>query len=494
MTAEDQTTIRRHRPRWRIRRPILSVLLSCLLAATLLWASLLVPRTFVATGTWSGNSDPLLAQIDHPPLHQLAANLLKQRDANDPAITLSPLPGQVPGLCVTARAASAVMAVDRVDEWLAQRAIQLTGQLQQQLTDLKDQQQTFITEQQSKYNALDEQIQAAQALMTVANLPTHEVLAVQLAQAQRKLSDLTAEQAVYLGANRTLKGLQSRKQLLEQDLAMHQQRYGRSDDDPAVLLVKDQLEKLNVRIKVISEASRLDEQADAKLAKVSGEIDATQQDITRLRSLQLQRVEQTQAAKVLGDLVPQRQALGNVIDYHQHQLNLINEALTGKVAWGHIQQASPSQTLVIWPTFGHIALLAILGAMLCWGLLQVFFRWADRTLDHGMLLDECLALPVLGQVIFPRRVSVFSWLCRLTVYPVATVCVLVLLGASLAAAYVNLQAPQSHAGLWQMFTSPVEVQRIWYRQFLPPAPIPRTLPVVIELPSRQIDQLSDKSS
>tara|TARA_B100000683_G_scaffold270202_1_gene308664 strand:+ start:46 stop:1224 length:1179 start_codon:yes stop_codon:yes gene_type:complete len=386
------------------------------------------------------------------------------------------------------------LAVDQVDEWLAQRAAHLTVQLADQLNMLSKQHRTQINQLTQQHDQLTTQIASAQSLIAVTDLPTHEQLAVQLSQTQQKLDQLNRQQAVYLGANRTLKGLLSRKKLLEQDLAMHTDRYGRGEDDPSVVLVKDQLAKLNVRIDVISQASKLDADADAKLAKVSGEIDTHKETMTVLRGKQQQLVEQSKAADTLGKLAPQLQTLNKQLSDHRQQLSLISEVLTGQIAWGHIQQASIDQSHVIWPTLGHIIFFAILGAVLCWGLLQLWFRHADRTMDHGMATEQSLAMPILGQVTFERRRHWLTGLCRLTVYPLVSIAVVLMLCVSLAAAYVNLHQPKDSTRLLELLASPASLQSLWQSRPMRHALPRRVLPVVIELPDQPVKQLSDKSS
>lgn len=494
MTAHQQTKSSRLKPLWRVRRPVLSVMVTALFAAAMLWSSLLVPRTFQATGSWVGNPDSRLTQIDHPPLLKIAEDVLKQSHLETPHITVMTIANASSRLLVTARANSARLAIDRVDEWLAQRAAHLTEQLATQLNRLTEQHQLQITMLITQRTQLTEQITAAQSLMTDSKLPTHEALAIELSNAQQKLDELNRQQAVYLGANRTLKGLLSRKQLLEQDLAMHQQRYGRDDDDPAVKLVKDQLAKLNVRIEVISEASKHDVDANAKLAKVSVEIDTIKQVIAAMRGKQQQLVEQAQAAQMLAKLVPQRQALDRQLGYHRHQLSLANDVLGGQVAWGHIQQATVEQTHVIWPSLKHILLFVSLAALLFWALMQWCLRLLDRTFDYGMPIEQSLDMAILGLVTFERRVSWLSRLCRLTVYPLVSAAVLVVLSLSLTVVYLNLHQPRESASLLQLLASPQHLMQIWYttpqRHLLPP----RALPVVIQVPDRSVKQLSDRSS
>lgn len=493
MTAQEQSQSKKLKPRWRVRRSILSLLVACSIAAGLLWSTLLFPRTFQAIGIWSGNPDPLLAQIDHPPLHQLAEEILKQHSVATPSITITPITTP-PGVQVTAKAPSAQLAIDRVDEWLAQRAAHLTEQLATQLSLLSQQHESQITAMLSQRNEITSQLHAAQSLITDTSLQTHEQLAVQLSDTQQQLEQLTRQQAVYLGANRTLKGLLSRKQLLEQDLAMHQNQYGRGNDDPAVQLVKDQLEKLNVRINVISEASKLDTDADSKLAKVSAEIDVLKQTITLLRGKQQQLVEQAQATELIAKLSPQSQALERQLGYHRQQLALVDQVLNGHVAWGHIQQATAQQTTVIWPTLPHILLLTLSGALMSWIMMQLVLRLFDRTLDHGMPIAQSLDMPILGFVTFERQVSLLSRLCRMTIYPLATAMVVMVLCVSLAVAYMNVQQPHASTILLKLIASPQQLGQIWklspQRHVLPP----RALPVVIQLQKRDENQLSNKST
>jgi hypothetical protein len=81
-----------------------------------------------------------------------------------------------------------------------------------------------------------------------------------------------------------------------------------------------------------------------------------------------------------------------------------------------------------------------------------------------------------------------------TIYPLASVAVLLVLCASVTAAYVNLQLPRQNVGLWQMFSSPTQLQQIFYQPDELKALPPQTLPVVIELPRETGPRLSDKSS
>jgi capsular polysaccharide biosynthesis protein len=472
---------------------MLSVFVCMLVAAGMLFGSLLIPRTFQATGAWTGNTDPILAQIDHPPLHELTQQLLVEKQLSTPAISLTSVAGRTPGLLVTTRADSAQQAVDMVDEWLAQRAAHLTGQLIAELTRLQAQHQTQVDEQQAQLDELEKQIFAARTLIADLSLPTHEKLAVLLSDAQQKLDQLTRQQAVYMGANRTLKGLLSRQTLLKQDLAMHQQ-LGRSDDDPAVRVVKDQLDKLILRIDVIQKSAKLDTEADAKLAAVSTEIDELHKHITVLRGKQQQLVEQSQAAKLLGELQPRYQQLNEQLSAHHQQLALIDQVLTDQAAWGHIRQASVMEASVIWPTLWHLVALVVIAMLVTWVLLQLVLRASDRTLDRGMPIEQSLDLPILGQVTLAKRVSWPARLCRVTIYPLASVAVLLVLCASVTAAYVNLQLPRQNVGLWQMFSSPTQLQQIFYQPDELKALPPQTLPVVIELPRETGPRLSDKSS
>ncbi|MAX25766.1 MAG: hypothetical protein CMJ19_14805 [Phycisphaeraceae bacterium] len=493
MKATQPNTQPKLKPLWRVRRPMLSVFVCLLVAAGTLFGSLLIPRTFQASGAWTGNTDPILSQIDHPPLRELTNQLLTQKQVSTPAISLTTMAGNTPGLQVTARAQSAQQAVDRVDEWLAQRAAHLTSQLVTELTRLQTEHQTQVTEQQAQLDELEKQVFAARTLIADLSLPSHEQLAVQLSDAQQKLDQLTRQQAVYMGANRTLKGLLSRQKLLQQDLAMHQQ-LGRGDDDPSVRVVKDQLAKLNLRIDVIQKSAKLDREADAKLAAVSTEIDQLNKHIAVLRGKQQQLVEQSQAAKLLGELQPRYQQLNEQLAAHHQQLALIAHVLSGQAAWGHIRQASVMQANVIWPTLWHLAGLVVIAMLLTWVLLQLGLRASDRTLDVGMPIEQVMAMPILGQVTLVKRVSWVTRLCRVTVYPLASAAVVLLLCASVAAAYANLQLPRRSVGLWEMLSSPAAIQQIFYQPDELKALPPQTLPVVIELPSQRRPRLSDKSS
>ena len=127
-----------------------------------------------------------------------------------------------------------------------------------------------------------------------------------------------------------------------------------------------------------------EETADAKLAVVSQEMDEQKQIINQLETQQQQINEHTAAKAVIAKLQPQQQALSHQLAYHQNQRAFIDNALAGKLAWGHQHQATVEQTRVIHPTLKHIILITLVGSILGFVIIQLIFRALDRTLDHGM--------------------------------------------------------------------------------------------------------------
>lgn len=483
------------KPLWRIRRPILSVVLSCLVVAAMLWGSLLAPRTFEVSGQWVSHHEPLLSQIDHPPLHQLTATSFTQIQSDPSNIRLTLLTSSKVGLLVYTTALDSKQAVDQVNDWMAHRAEQLTKKLKQQLDELSSMHQSRMDADQPTLDQLTRQINQAQIQLANHTLVSSGQLAKQLNESELALEQLSRQQAVYMGANRTLKGLLARKKLLEQDLVMHQQRYGREDNDPAVKLVNDQLAKLNVRIDITSKSSKLDHQADAKLAAVSQQIDKQKQAIALLKAKQKQLDEHAAAKALIAKIQPQQHALSNRLAYHQKQHAFIDNALAGKVAWGHQQRATLEQTRVIKPTLKHIVLIALGVGFFSLILFQLIFRGLDQTLDRGMMLEDYLGMPVLGEITFNKQVGFLRWTKRMTVYPLIATSIMLILAVSLGVVYIHLHSiipapgsPGSSAVFINLFRQQTDDK-------IEKQPVkPQTIPVVIELKPIPTKQLSGKGS
>ena len=499
MTAQNGQLGLKLKPRWRIRRPSLSIALCSLVTSALLCASLLTPRTFIASTQWHASSDPLLNQIDHPPLHKLASQILKlPHTANHTNLQFTTLAGLNPGLLITATASSATEAVNRVDQWVSQSTAALTLQLQNQLAICNAQHQSILNEDQLKLQKISRQIKAAQAQVWPTALPTHQVLSEQISQSQKKLEQLTRQQAVYLGANRTLKELYSHRKRLEQDLAMHQQRYGQDDNAPAAKLVTDQLEKIDLRIEIISKASKLGDHADAKIAAVAKALSQARQTITRSLEQQKKRVQHTNAMALINQLRPEHQGLSNQLTYHQQQVDLIDQAQLRQFTWGATQQASLTQARVIWPTLGHVICFALLGGLVTGVVIQLRLRMKDKTLDQSILIEEALGLPVLGHIVLNHDSGVMIWLRRLTVYPLVSVAVMLILCLSLAASYMHLHSITPSTEIWNLLHSPKQAVQSLFNTATnrrgSPIDRPKPLPVAAQINTLIAEQLSDKAS
>ena len=499
MTAQNDPLGLKLKPRWRIRRPGLSIALCSLVTSTLLFASLLAPRTFTASMQWHANSDPLLNQIDHPPLHKLTSQILKQPLTDAHAnLQFTTRLGLNPSLLITATAPSAKDAVNRIDQWVTQRRATLTTQRQNQLAICKAQHQSIINQDQLKLEKLTRQIETAQAQVWPTALPTHQVLSQQISDAQKKLEQLTRQQAVYLGAHRTLKELYARRKLLEQDLARHQQLYGSDDKVPAVILVKDQLEKTDLRIKIIAQASKLGDQADAKIASVTRQINQARQTITLSLKQKKQLTQHTGAMTLINQLRPEHQGLSNQLAYHQQQVDLIDQAQLRQITRGASKQATLIETRVIWPTLKHVICFALLGGLIAGVIIQLRLRLTDKTLDLSMPIEESLGLPVLGHIALNHRSRALIWLQRLTVYPLVSVAVMLILCISLAASYEHLHSLNPVTKIWNLFYSPKQAVQRFLSPVINRSPSvidqPKPLPMVIQITTPVSEQLSDKAS
>ncbi len=348
------------------------------------WGSCLWPREFSATGSLVPQADPQLTQIQNAPLQQALSQLLTQKI---PAITTT--------------APSAKEAAHQANLALQQKQQDTLASLQPALTLAWQQQKNSFAQTQQKIQQIDQQLaqlatQNPQGFTTGDLQPQRDAIKATLAKANHNLKKLKHQQAVWAGSNRTLSGLLARRTLLTRDLSLHLTKLGRSEDHPVVRQTRSQIQKLQVRIDALQNATNLDEHADQKIHALALAITAAKKNITQQQQTLTTLAAIEKSLAQMATLRPERQALMAQLGPQKIQLKHLATALRGQWQVLQIRKATPEQAQLLSPTPPQVALIACFVGLMVWISMTYVCRYFDQTLHNATDVSEQLDLPVLG--------------------------------------------------------------------------------------------------
>jgi|GEM_PF-4192506 len=219
----------------------------------------------------------------------------------------------------------------------------------------------------------------------------------QLEEARKRLAALRTDKSPTLAGHKQLADLEAQRAILERDVKVHLERWGRSEDHPLVKKTRGKISQINSEI-AVAKAEIANQQSDPEHRKRIQEVATAQEQVDRLsqavnegKALLVQLGEFEQLQEELDAASVQLQAYETAFAQLQKHLQQAQAPLT-------VIDRTPSLAPAIAPTLKQGLIAAGLAALMGYIITAIMIHRVDSTLLTTEQAVQVLSVPVLGSI------------------------------------------------------------------------------------------------
>jgi uncharacterized protein involved in exopolysaccharide biosynthesis len=461
------------------RHPACIVAAALVAALAVVWGSLALDRRYEVAATLQVHDDPELGMVQAPSLHEALAQIRAgaprsvvgeavmaqaMESAGLPTTQMprlirsinvraaTPNPGSGQRLVVScrwtdpvtpARLLAAVTHHFTVHADLdARHALQgVRPELEAGLGELRAR-VAQLTQQRQRFHVDDPAFTPESAMTQAARLPQlrrqAQDLAARIARDRQALESMPTP-------DKDLAALQARRQLVQQDLAVHLNQWGRSEDHPLVVRTRARLAELDDQVAQAEAAAKEGAPQYRQAREALAALERQADDMAHQVSLCEQQLKLAGRYAAIGGELAEAAA-----QLRQRESDLARLATALAAPFGHagvhVRIIRPPQPAAraVFPRIELVAVIAIVAAALAAVLALIVARALDRTVGSVRQAMQCLDVPILGAVdqVATGRLRI-GRLFRCVVWPPFVLAMVAVLAASVVLVRLGLDEPQA---------------------------------------------------